>query len=174
MVSHVMCQLLVDPNELTLHFMECIHVHRDRTMRISFAEGGSSPEGMAVTSDPASGTAMAGAGTGFGMAGMGGMPGMAGMSGMPAMGGAGGGMSSSLAVSGPGGVSGEPLVEQVNSRICTYSGDNGAPVSELVQFFAAKGVSEAEVRQVVEELSMAGRVYSTVDDEHVKSTEEGE
>lgn len=168
MISNAQAKVLTDPNELTLHLVECIHVHLDRTRRISYSEGGSSPEGMATTNAAGEAPAVAAAGTGFGMGGMGSMPGVTSTS-MSAMGGGFGGAPATAA----GSVNAGDLGDRVNSKICTYTGDNGAPVAELVQFFAGQGVSEAEVRQAVEELSMAGRIYSTVDDEHVKSTEEG-
>ena len=165
---------LKDPNELTLHFLEVMHVHRDRVERVPFSKGGGSDESASSSS-----SAFAGSGTGFGMAGMpsmtaggGGMGGFAGSStplgaapGMPALGGG--------AVKAEGGMSEEAIQNKLKELISEKGRDSeeGAFIPDLVKAMAGHNVDETGVRNAIEALSMNGHIYSTVDDDHVQSTE---
>ena len=46
----------------------------------------------------------------------------------------------------------------------------GCTVLEAAQALASNGVQEAQVRSIVQELVDDGHLYSTIDDDHFKST----
>lgn len=181
---------LSDPNEITLHFVEAIHVHVDRTRRIPFSKGGSNPEGSA--GGAGAGGQGAAAVTGFGMGamqasatgfGMGSGAGSFGagldvkpvLGGGPAMGstmGPGAGSSSSSAMSASGAGMGEgELQEVLKGILAKCTDDQGMAIVDLARQVQPRGVTEEAVRKAVDDLSMTGAVYSTTDDEHIKSTE---
>jgi len=168
---------LTDPNELTLHFIEAIYAHVDRVRRVPYSKGGSNPEGAA------GGTA--GGATGFGLAGVPSMGAPAGAAGGGFGGGFGGGMDtkptfgSGVApglgaplggAGGPSTLDASAISAQVRAILDVCKDDAGMAIVDVAAQLAGKGISEAQVRSAVEDLSMAGAVYSTTDDEHVKST----
>jgi hypothetical protein len=156
---------LKDGNALTMHLLACMHAHCVLT------KGALPPPGGAAGAGGAGAGMGAGAGGGFhaGAAGGG-----------AAWGGAASGAAKAAAAAG-GGRFADPIMETVMSafEMCKDSGasEEGTSIAEVVAVIKRRGaspggptLSENDIRQAIQTLSMEGFLYSTVDDNHYRST----
>ena len=145
--KNVMC-LTVEPitdfNELTSHYLQCIHVHLERKHGKRGAGAGPAPVGSAG----AAGVAFGG-GMNMNMSGQG--------AAISAGGGNDGGIPAQYKV-----------VHDYVMLIGTT--DQGAHIDQVCEGLAGQGFNNQTVRAAVDFLASEGHLYTTLDDNHFKST----
>jgi hypothetical protein len=165
-LSNVNVAFIKDGNELTMHFLETIAVHLDRSRRIPFSKGGSHYESMSSGAAAPSGSAPAAIVPSFGGIGFGGMGGGSLPGGMPSM-----PIGAAVTASSANGDANN-LKQLIKAEISSCQNEDGAFIPDIARALQPKGFTEEQVRRAVEDLSMAGLVYSTVDDDHILTTED--
>ncbi|CAM9377411.1 unnamed protein product [Phaeothamnion confervicola] len=149
-----------DTNELTYHALEVIYVHLLHTRGPLNAPAGGA----------AAGGGFAVGGGGFGMGGGGGFR-------QPQFGGSpqqqsfnGGGMGMGIGGGGDGMMAFTAKQQMVVECFTGGGGETGISIQTAVQQLGPRGVTAAEVREIVGQLAGEGHLYSTTDEEHFKST----
>ena len=147
---------VTDHNEMTHHMLSTVLTHCERTKH--------------ALNPALSGNAMAGSTAGMG--GMGGAGGMYGGGGAAALGfNADAYSMAGSAIGGPGGMNAvQTAVFQEFER--EKNSEAGLSVSQVVARLRSRGIQEQDVRNATEFLTNEGHIYSTIDEEHFKTTDD--
>lgn len=137
-------QPVTDHNAVTHHFLDCVYVHLQNTK--GPLQGTSGASGAAVVGQTFGAPAQQGAA-------------------------AAGGLGAKQALSAGGGETTNPVQEVVQQCFASAGDDDaGLSMAEVTRMAGEKGIKADEVQKMVAFMAAEGHLYSTIDENHFKST----